>query len=197
MDSVGLPLPDGSWPDAPGSAGALEGLRRLCNSVNREHGADAWRSVGELSSWLRAEGYATVRPTRDDLGVLRHLRQALWESMTKRSLQPLDGIVDTVVLTPVIADGTMTLRGSSTAADVVGAALFEAILCAQHDGSWGRLKACQHCHWVFYDGSRNRTGRWCSMGACGSRQKARAYRQRHARVSAAASVGPSTTAARR
>lgn len=181
LDSAGIPLPDGSWPDRTGSAGALEPVRRLCNSINREHGADAWRSVEELERWLRGESYDVPPPTRRDLATFRHLREALWQSVTARTLQPLADVAATVQLGPVVVGGELKLRGSSTAASVVGAELVEVILCAQHDGSWGRLKACQHCQWVFHDGSRNRAGRWCSMTACGSRQKARAYRQRQTR----------------
>ena len=44
VDSAGLVLPEASWPDRPGSAGVLEPLRRFCNTVNRENGADAWRT---------------------------------------------------------------------------------------------------------------------------------------------------------
>jgi predicted RNA-binding Zn ribbon-like protein len=45
------------------------------------------------------------------------------------------------------------------------------------DGSWPRLKICPgfHCGWAFFDYSRNRTGRWCSMSVCGGRAKARAH----------------------
>jgi predicted RNA-binding Zn ribbon-like protein len=52
---------------------------------------------------------------------------------------------------------------------------------ATADGSWSRLKICpgDHCGWAFYDSSRNRTGRWCSMSVCGGRVKAkRHYRRR-------------------
>ncbi len=51
---------------------------------------------------------------------------------------------------------------------------------AMLDGSWPRLKACpgDACGWVFYDASRNRTGRWCAMSVCGDRAKARAYYRR-------------------
>ncbi len=51
-------------------------------------------------------------------------------------------------------------------------------------GSWARLKACpgEHCGWAFYDHSRNRTGRWCSMSICGGRAKSKAhYRRRRGR----------------
>ena len=58
------------------------------------------------------------------------------------------------------------------------------IVAAVHDavygGTWTRLKACEcgHCRWAFYDASRNRSGRWCSMSVCGSRERSqRAYRR--------------------
>lgn len=45
---------------------------------------------------------------------------------------------------------------------------------------WVRLKVCpaDDCQWVFYDESRNRSRRWCSMEGCGNRHKVRAYRDR-------------------
>ena len=51
---------------------------------------------------------------------------------------------------------------------------------AMADGTWSRLKACRmdDCRWAFYDGSRNRSGAWCSMSSCGNRAKVRAYRTR-------------------
>jgi predicted RNA-binding Zn ribbon-like protein len=51
---------------------------------------------------------------------------------------------------------------------------------AMIDGSWSRLKVCpgEDCGWVFYDHSRNQTGRWCSMSVCGGRAKARAHYRR-------------------
>ena len=51
---------------------------------------------------------------------------------------------------------------------------------AQADGTWHRLKACADdgCRWAFYDHSKNRRGRWCSMAVCGNQHKARAYRER-------------------
>jgi hypothetical protein len=51
------------------------------------------------------------------------------------------------------------------------------------DAALGRLKACERdvCRWAFYDASKNRSGHWCSMAVCGSREKnRRAYRRRRA-----------------
>ena len=48
-------------------------------------------------------------------------------------------------------------------------------------GTWERLKACprEDCYWAFYDHSKNRSGKWCSMETCGNVEKAKAYRERH------------------
>lgn len=48
------------------------------------------------------------------------------------------------------------------------------------DDGGQRIKACgnEHCRWAFYDGSRNRSRRWCDSSECGNVMKARAFRQR-------------------
>jgi predicted RNA-binding Zn ribbon-like protein len=46
------------------------------------------------------------------------------------------------------------------------------------DGTWERLKACRNCRWAFFDESKNRSARWCSMAICGNRRKTRAYRRK-------------------
>ncbi|MGC0415114.1 CGNR zinc finger domain-containing protein [Embleya sp. AB8] len=49
-------------------------------------------------------------------------------------------------------------------------------------GESTRLKRCaEHgCAWVFWDVSKNRSRRWCSMRVCGNRTKARRYAAKHA-----------------
>jgi len=44
-----------------------------------------------------------------------------------------------------------------------------------------RLRTCENpkCRWVFHDGTRNGTRRWCSMAVCGNRAKVRRYYARH------------------
>ncbi len=48
-------------------------------------------------------------------------------------------------------------------------------------GIWDRTKLCpaEDCLWAFYDHSKNRSRRWCSMDLCGNRTKTKTYRQRH------------------
>ena len=68
---------------------------------------------------------------------------------------------------------TLGVRGA------VGRILAIAFL-AELDGSWTRFKGCSSptCRAVFWDRSKNRSGRWCTMKDCGNRAKVRAYRER-------------------
>lgn len=49
------------------------------------------------------------------------------------------------------------------------------------DAEPDRLKQCpapDGCGWLFYDASKNRTRRWCSMRMCGNGAKARRFRRK-------------------
>ncbi len=188
VDSFGLVLPDGSWPDGLGAAGSLEGVRRFCNTVNRENGADAWRSAAELDAWLAREGYQVGRSRPADLRWMRLVRDAIWESVRTRTREPIVAAVPQVLVRCEARDGTVRLV-PSTGGTVEGvvADLVLRICDADRVGMFGRLKSCDHCRWIFYDTSRNRTGRWCSMQACGGREKAKSYRRRRSGVDLASS----------
>jgi predicted RNA-binding Zn ribbon-like protein len=43
-----------------------------------------------------------------------------------------------------------------------------------------RIKQCggEHCGWVFFDTTKNRSRRWCEMSVCGNRAKAKAHYRR-------------------
>jgi predicted RNA-binding Zn ribbon-like protein len=49
------------------------------------------------------------------------------------------------------------------------------------EGSHARLRVCAnpHCGLFFYDTSRTRLRRWCSMAVCGNRSKVAAFARRH------------------
>jgi predicted RNA-binding Zn ribbon-like protein len=190
-DSVGLPLPDASWPDEPGSAGGLEPLRRFCNTVNREAGADAWRTPEELAGWLRRDGHGDRAIDAADLASARAWRDACFLAIRDRTLTALEPLLHRLpVAMGVDVDGRVSVRARRTGIDDVLVVLTGAIADAQRDGSWTRLKACAHCAWVFHDPSKNRSGRWCSMAACGGREKAKAYRRRHVALGAVAAHVP-------
>ena len=180
VDSTGLVLPDGSWPDTRGVGGPLEAVRRFCNTVNRENGADAWRSTSELDAWLAGEGYRVPPSRAVDLRRVKAVRDAIWESVRSGSGAPIASTVPRVELSCAATDGTVRLVSTGDTVEAVVADLVLRICDADRAGTFGRLKSCDHCRWVFYDSSRNRTGRWCSMQACGGREKAKAYRRRTA-----------------
>ncbi len=49
-----------------------------------------------------------------------------------------------------------------------------------------RIGSCSGCGWLFLDTSRGHARRWCSMNACGVRDKMRRYHQRHANANVTA-----------
>jgi hypothetical protein len=73
-------------------------------------------------------------------------------------------------------------RIQPTASGLAGAVgrILAAAFLAELDGSWERLKECsdETCTGVFYDRSKNHSGKWCSMQSCGNRNKVRAWRAR-------------------
>ncbi len=84
------------------------------------------------------------------------------------------------------ADGRPDLEPAAwdSPAERVVASLLAEVIWAEAEGKWERLKACRNegCRWVFYDASKNRSGRWCNMDICGARHKMRTYRERKSGV---------------
>jgi predicted RNA-binding Zn ribbon-like protein len=77
-------------------------------------------------------------------------------------------------------DGGPTLGPESSGVSAALGRILAAVVRATDEGIWGRLKVCTNdpCQSAFYDCSRNRSGKWCTMEVCGNRMKARAFRQR-------------------
>jgi predicted RNA-binding Zn ribbon-like protein len=156
-------------------------VQRFVNTVNLESGDD-W-----LSSWFEEEG---VKPGARELDGAREVREALRELLYANNGQRIEA--DPVAtLNRAAAAASLTIDfdrcelepQAGGAVGAVGRVLAAAFLSV-NEGSWPRLKACRnhHCRWAFYDESRNRSARWCSMQLCGNRTKTRAYRARHARA---------------
>ncbi|HEY6114430.1 MAG TPA: CGNR zinc finger domain-containing protein [Candidatus Dormibacteraeota bacterium] len=59
--------------------------------------------------------------------------------------------------------------------------LVASLYAAMQDDGWERLKLCgsDGCRWAYFDRSKNRSSRWCSMESCGNREKARRFRAAH------------------
>jgi predicted RNA-binding Zn ribbon-like protein len=48
------------------------------------------------------------------------------------------------------------------------------------EGDLSRIKQCagEHCGWLFFDLTKNKSRRWCDMAVCGNRMKGRRHRSR-------------------
>jgi CGNR zinc finger protein/putative stress-induced transcription regulator len=136
------------------------------NTVNHETHVDVLDDPEAWHRWLArrelVEGTADVRAVRSAL------RASVGDVVAPAS-------VSVPVTVELPAGGTPGLA----AADVAGAVLVAASRLAVL-GRWERVKICpaDDCRWAFYDRSRNHSRTWCSMQACGNREKARAWRRR-------------------
>jgi predicted RNA-binding Zn ribbon-like protein len=131
-----------------------------------EASAAAWlESVDRAGQVLAAE-----------LGLARDVRAALRAQLGDGAPTELPDVPVRVALTEA---GPRLVGTGSPLIEVVAESLGE-VLALQATGEWSRIKACARdsCRWVFFDHSRNRSGRWCSMQVCGNREKTAAYRAR-------------------
>jgi predicted RNA-binding Zn ribbon-like protein len=166
-------------------------VQAFVNTVDLEDGAETFTDAAALGTWLVRHallpGGARVAPA--DLRRALELREALRQLAVAHNALPADIAAATAVvnaaaacgrLVPVLAGDRTELAASAPGVDGALGALVARVHGAVADGTWLRLKACErgHCRWAFYDHSRNRSGRWCAMAVCGSREKsARAYRR--------------------
>jgi predicted RNA-binding Zn ribbon-like protein len=176
--------------------GALRLVQAFVNTVDLEDGPDRLARPEGLSEWLVETGLLAAPAPIDGEDLARAV--AVREDLRLLALANNDaGVRSQDVLTRLgeTADrAELTLRfdvsgGSSLVPAAAGldaalGSLLAVVHAASADGSWFRLKACLNdaCRWAFYDHSRNRAGRWCTMEICGNRSKARrAYRARRGR----------------
>ncbi|MFB9449187.1 CGNR zinc finger domain-containing protein [Dactylosporangium vinaceum] len=167
----------------------MEDEELLIAIANTAHGeGDELADGRSVRRWWRALGGAgAARPaSAEAVAVLRDLR-AVIRALALRN-NGIDARVDGaglagLTLRPDLGGGVPGLRaeGRGDLARDIGAATVAALLRASGRPSWPRLKACrgEGCRWVFLDGSRNTSRRWCDMAACGNRAKSTSFRSRH------------------
>jgi predicted RNA-binding Zn ribbon-like protein len=178
-------------------------LRDFVNSAEPQTGGETFGSPAALAAWCHEHGLlpAGAALTREDLtaavAVREGLRAVLHGHASHRTpageLLALDDALDRIPLRASFdSSGELRLRaaGDRPVAGVI-AGLLDAVRQAGRDGSWDRLKVCARdsCRWAFYDTSRNRSGRWCSMAGCGNRVK---MQRAHARRRQAGSTAPAS-----
>jgi predicted RNA-binding Zn ribbon-like protein len=170
----------------------LAPIEALVNTVEIDSGEEQLSSPAALRDWLAGQGLldASAAVGEADLAAAIELREALRAMLRVNDGAPADpAAVEAVnraaagLPLRVAFDGAGDpgLRpGAEGGARGALAELLAGIAVARANGTWARLKACSDpdCQWAFYDRSKNRSGRWCSMRTCGNRTKTRAYRTR-------------------
>jgi predicted RNA-binding Zn ribbon-like protein len=180
-------LPASDWPSDRPAPRSLELVRRFCNTINCDNGADRFDSATGLADWMVDQGRPRFDSTVAQRQALIELRETVREIAvahqfgreTTDAARRLARLVDDVTVRMSVADdGFALVPAGRNPLDVLRGDIALAVAQATADGKWPRLKACTNCRWVLYDRSKNQSARWCSMQACGGRQKARAYRAR-------------------
>jgi predicted RNA-binding Zn ribbon-like protein len=174
----------------PPATGALALVQAFINShydLEGEHGAELLHSPQALQRWLARHGLLAADSAvgAESLSRALELREGLRARARDGTGDPsrLDAAArGAAVQVRVADDGQLRFEpaAGSGAAGALGVLLAN-VAIAVADGSWSRLKICpgEDCGWAFYDVSRNRSGRWCSMSVCGGRAKARSHYRRH------------------
>ncbi len=175
---------------APGS---LALVQAFANTV-AEEGHFRWEAIGDpdsLRSWLSRRGLLAdgERVGEADVARAKEVRKALRSLLAANNgrgpdaaaIRALNLAAERARLTVRFgADGRATLEPGAGGVDGALGRVLAAVHAGMEEGTWGRLKSCANatCGWAFYDRSKNRSGRWCSMEVCGNRTKTRAYRRR-------------------
>jgi predicted RNA-binding Zn ribbon-like protein len=170
----------------------IELITAFANTVNLEDGPEDLANPAALRDWLAGRGLLGARATvrGDDLARAIALREAVRALVAGNNACGEEPDAATVLDDAAVRSGVRLrfdccgdVRAEPTARGVDGALgrIVAAVHATMVDGTWSRLKACarDECRWVYFDASRNRSKRWCSMEVCGNREKSEAFRRRH------------------
>ena len=170
-------------------------VQEFVNSAALERGEDELASPEALARWFGEHGLlpastaVSATEHRRAIDVREGLRAILSThnggDADPQAVERLERVAARAELRACFtAEGAPKLAPSCDGASGALARLLVIVTTAAADGTWSRLKACADsgCRWAFYDHSKNRSGRWCTMAVCGNQQKARSYRARRRRT---------------
>jgi predicted RNA-binding Zn ribbon-like protein len=193
---------------APGQLGLVQSF---LNSLDRESGRDELVDTAHMEGWLAARRLISPGTEFDDTDRRRlvDVRNALYslvasnggQGVHRRAVTTLNEAARRIRLgVRLHPEDGYRLMAEGVGIDRPIGELLIGVTASMASGSWNRLKVCANgeCQLAFYDASRNRSGRWCSMATCGNRNKGRAYRRRQTGkpgMSEAPKETPSTQAA--
>ncbi len=174
-------------------------VQAFVNTVDLQDGPELLSDPNRLQAWLVEHRLLEAgRPV--DESDLKHaiaVREAMRGVIAGNSGLPVYPI-DVATLNEAASASGLRMRfgvgGKARlepdAPGAVGAIgrLVATLYTAMQDEDFGRLKLCGRdaCRWAFYDRSKNRSSRWCTMASCGNREKARRFRKKGRASSAAA-----------
>ena len=179
--------------------GALALVQDFVNTAELPGGYDELADVAATVEWLGTRGYQVhlddtqhrrIVETREHLRTLIAVNSG--QELPATTAARLGRLLDAAAVHPVVAADGVRLASTARGVDGFLAALLAGLVQSTIDGSFRRLKVCRSetCQWTFYDNSKNGSGAWCSMRSCGSRAKARAYRERLRQDAAGGGVDP-------
>lgn len=174
------------------ASGEVGLVQAFVNSLDMLPGTEELTDPGRLKAWLVAKGLVdeSAAVDEDDLRHALAVREAMRGVIggnTGQRVYP----VDVATLNEAASasrlrmrfgpDGRPRLEPETPGAVGALGRLVAALYSAMQDEEWSRLKLCgaDECRWAFYDRSKNRSSRWCTMESCGNRAKARRYRKQH------------------
>jgi predicted RNA-binding Zn ribbon-like protein len=173
--------------------GGLELVRDFVNTKDLLKEQEELATPGDLLGWCSAQGLirGDVTASGADLKRAIELREALRQVLLGNTGVEVDREGAFAVLDRAARRARIELCFEECAGELYPAAggitaSLGRIVIAVHDamgeGTWARLKACRasDCEWAFIDNAKNQSRAWCSMSSCGNREKARAFRRRHA-----------------
>lgn len=176
--------------EGPQAPGDLELVRSFVNSLDLETGRDRLGTPDDLDAWAHHNGLMAARATGPELTRVVELREAVRSALlahhdrtarSDRALEVINSSMQWGAVRPILSvDGLLWVSATTGVSGLVGR-LMTVVSTAAADGTWPRLKACSNdtCRWAFYDYSRSRTGRWCSMQVCGNRAKQQKFQRSH------------------
>jgi predicted RNA-binding Zn ribbon-like protein len=166
-------------------------VQRFVNSVDLESGEDELSSPEALREWLAERGLmdagdaVSAADLKRAIDVREGLRSVLLQNnglpLDEERVERLDRAAGRAAVRVRFTPGREPqLVTDAKGVDGAIARLMAIVAAAVEHGRWERLKACprQECEWAFFDKSKNRSGRWCSMDSCGNIEKAKAFRAR-------------------
>lgn len=168
-------------PAAPSNLILIEGF---LNTWSGELDIDDFKTPQSTEEWLRSvelwvsQEHITQEQTQEISKFRNELRAWILDSGNSNSLNELAS--DISFQAEFSSDGEVKITSMGDSYHKVIGTLIEIICESQKKGTWDRFKCCAlpTCGWAFYDATRSRTKRWCSMQTCGSRHKSREHYKR-------------------